>query len=202
MSVATPGLETTAPSRHDRWYAWFIAGVALVASLAVAFLAFPTQGFVDNDRDPYLYGKIARGLLDHGLTRLTRRAASLYPEFIALIYWAGGGNLTVVLIQCLLHASTCVLAFWLGRRFFNARAGLVAGLCCALHPMLVRYVGDLHMEAVLTFLCTLTVWGAVRFHSRPTVANGILLGAVGMITTLTKCRRNGGLAEDVLFEWG
>ena len=52
--------------------------------------------------------------------------------------------------------------------------------------MLVRYVADLHMETFLTFLCMLTVWCAVRFHERPTVANGILLGAAGMIGTLTK----------------
>jgi hypothetical protein len=42
------------------------------------------------------------------------------------------------------------------------------------------------METALTFLCTLTVWCAVRFHRQLTVPNGILLGAVGMVTTLTK----------------
>jgi 4-amino-4-deoxy-L-arabinose transferase-like glycosyltransferase len=81
---------------------------------------------------------------------------------------------------------TCLLAFSLGRRFYNTRTGLLAGLSCALHPMLLRYVGDLHMETVLTFLCTLTVWATVRFHERTTVPNGILLGVVGMVTTLTK----------------
>jgi hypothetical protein len=42
------------------------------------------------------------------------------------------------------------------------------------------------MEALLTFAFTLTVWLAVRFHARPSLANGILLGAVGMATVLTK----------------
>jgi hypothetical protein len=52
--------------------------------------------------------------------------------------------------------------------------------------MLLRYVADLHMETDLTLLCTLTVWCAVRFHDDPSVPNGILLGAVGMMATLTK----------------
>jgi hypothetical protein len=52
--------------------------------------------------------------------------------------------------------------------------------------MLIRYVPDLHMESMLTFLCTLTVWLAVRFHEVPSVKNGIILGIAGMITTLTK----------------
>jgi 4-amino-4-deoxy-L-arabinose transferase-like glycosyltransferase len=122
----------------------------------------------------------------HGLTKLTRRAASLYPELIAVVYRLGGDNLAIVILQCLVYAATCLLVFDLGRRFYNARAGLLAGLFCAFHPMLLRYVGDLHMETVLTFLCTLTVWFAVRFDQRPTISNGVALGAVGMVTTLTK----------------
>jgi 4-amino-4-deoxy-L-arabinose transferase-like glycosyltransferase len=163
-----------------------IVFVALAASLAMVFLVFRAQGFVDASGDPYHYGEIARGFIDHGFTRLTRRAATLYPEFIAIVYRLGAGNLAVELLQCLFHAATCVLAYLLGRRFYNTRTALIAGLLCALHPMLLRYVGDLHMEAMLTFLCTFTVWCAVRFHDQPTTPNGILLGAVGMITTLTK----------------
>jgi 4-amino-4-deoxy-L-arabinose transferase-like glycosyltransferase len=105
---------------------------------------------------------------------------------IASIYRLGGGNLVVVLLQCCLHAGTCLLVFLLGRRLFNARTGLLAAIFCALHPMLLRYVPDLHMETVLTFACMLTIWLAVRFHDGPTLANGVLLGAVGMATVLTK----------------
>jgi hypothetical protein len=52
--------------------------------------------------------------------------------------------------------------------------------------MLLRYVPDLQMETFLTFLCMLTVWCAVRFYDQRTLANGVLLGAVGMVTVLTK----------------
>jgi 4-amino-4-deoxy-L-arabinose transferase-like glycosyltransferase len=182
----SPDSTGRALERRDYQYMAIVGGVALAAALIMVFIVFGAQGMVVNAGDPYGYGEIARGFVDHGFTKLTRRAASLYPEFIAVVYRLGGSDLTVELVQSLLHVATCLLAYSLGRRFYNARTGLLAGLFCAVHPMLVRYVGDLHMEAVLTFLCTLTVWCAVRFHSRPTVVNGILLGAVGMITTLTK----------------
>jgi 4-amino-4-deoxy-L-arabinose transferase-like glycosyltransferase len=104
----------------------------------------------------------------------------------AVVYWLGGDQLAIQLMQCAFHIGTCLLALALGRRLFNARTGLVAGLLCAFHPMLIRYVPDLHMETVLVFLCTLTVWFAVRFHEDPNVKNGIVLGVVGMVTTLTK----------------
>ena len=174
------------PRRRDLRNAQIVGGTALAASLTMVFVFFRMQGVVANEGDPYHYGEIARGLVDHGFTKLTRRAASLYPELIALIYRLGAGNLAVEILQAVLHAGTCLLAFSLGKRFYNARTGLLAGLFCAFHPMLLRYVGDLHMETTLTFLCTLTVWCAVRFHRDPTVPNGVLLGAVGMITTLTK----------------
>lgn len=167
-------------------YAILIGATALAAALVMVFVVFKAQGLVANAGDPYGYGQIARGFVDHGFTTLTRRAASLYPEFIAVVYRFGGDNLAVELFQCLFHTGTCLLAFALGTRLYNARTGLLSGLFCALHPMLLRYVGDLHMETLLTFMCTLTVWCAVRFHREPTVRNGVLLGAVGMIATLTK----------------
>lgn len=179
-----PTLKTE--PNHDARYRAIVAAVAIAASLTMVFGVFRQQSLVANYGDPYGYGEIARGFVQHGFTTLTRRAASLYPELIALVYRLGGNDFAVVLLQCFLHAGTCLLVFSLGRRLFNARTGLFAGLLCALHPMLLRYVPDLHMETLLTFLCMLTIWSTVRFHERPTLVNGVILGAVGMITVLTK----------------
>ena len=175
----------TGPNLHVS-YGVIVAAVAMAASLTMVFAAFRLQSFVANTGDPYHYGEIARGFVENGFTKLTRRAASLYPEAIALVYRLGGGDFAVVLLQCLLHVGTCLLAFSLGRHLYNARTGLLAGLFCALHPMLLRYVADLQMETLLTFLCMLTVWLTVRVYEQPTIVNGILLGAVGMCATLTK----------------
>jgi 4-amino-4-deoxy-L-arabinose transferase-like glycosyltransferase len=170
----------------DLKYRAIIAAVALGASLLMVLGVFRLQSLVANAGDPYSYGQIARGFVQHGFTTLTRRAASLYPELIALVYRLGGNDFAVVLLQCCLHVGTCLLVFSLGRRLYNARTGLLAGVFCALHPMLLRYVPDLHMESLLTFLCMLTIWLTVRFYEKTTVANGVLLGAVGMVTVLTK----------------
>lgn len=164
-----------------------VVGVAaVVSSLSMVFGVFRLQSLVDNAGDPYHYGEIARGFVAHGFTTLTRRAASLYPEWIALVYRLGGTDRAVVLLQCGLYAATCLLVLSLGRRLYNERTGLIAGLLCAVHPMLLRYVADLHMETFLTFLCVLTVWCAVRFYEDRTIANGMILGAAGMLGTLTK----------------
>jgi 4-amino-4-deoxy-L-arabinose transferase-like glycosyltransferase len=173
------------PSQHTK-YAVIVAVVATAAALLTVLVFFLSQNLGLEATDPYGYGQIAREFAEHGFTKLTRRAASLYPELIAVVYRFGGSDYVVIFVQCLFHAATCVLAFGLGLRIYNARTGLLAGLFCALHPMLLRYVPDLHMESLLTLMCTLTVWTTVRFHDRPTVANGILVGVVGMLATLTK----------------
>jgi 4-amino-4-deoxy-L-arabinose transferase-like glycosyltransferase len=167
-------------------YRLVVGSAALAAALVMVFVVFRQQELVQNTGDPYRYGEIARGFLEHGFDKLTRRAASLYPHLLAVIYFLGGGQLAIQLVQSAFHVGTCLLAFALGNHLFNARTGLLAGMACAIHPMLIRYVPDLHMESMLTFLCTLTVWFAVRFHEEPSVKNGIVLGAVGMVTTLTK----------------
>ena len=134
-------------SEHNK-YAAVIAAVATAAALLMVLLFFQFQNLVVNAGDPYDYGKIARGFVEHGFTKMTRRAASLYPEFIAVVYRLGGSDYVVILLQCLFHAATCVLVFRLGLRIYNARTGLLAGLFCAFHPMLLRYVPDLHMESL------------------------------------------------------
>lgn len=175
-----------APETEVARYRLIVAGAALVAALVMIFFVFREQSLVASGGDPYGYGRIGRGFLEHGFDKLTRRAASLYPHLLAVVYWLGGGQTAIQLLQSAFHVGTCLLAFALGNRLFNSRTGLLAGLACAFHPMLIRYVPDLHMESALTFLCTLTIWFAVRFHERPTLENGILLGVVGMLTTLTK----------------
>lgn len=180
-----------------RWHVWLVAGVALAAALFMVFVVFRRQSLVDNVGDPYEYGKIARGLAAEGFTKLTRRAASLYTSFLSVVFGLGGSNGAIQLIQSAMHAGTCSLVYVMARRWFTPRAGLMAGLFCAIHPMLLRYVPDLHMETWLAFFFTATVWSAMRFYERPTIVNGALLGAIGTITTLSK-----GVALPVLATYG
>src|ERR1700751_2394218 len=95
-----------------------VAAAAIgVALLTVVFFHFQNLGV--ETTDPYGYGKIAHGFVEHGFTKLTRRAASLYPEFIAVVYGLGGSEHVIIFLQCLFHAATCVLVYWLGLSIYN-----------------------------------------------------------------------------------
>jgi 4-amino-4-deoxy-L-arabinose transferase-like glycosyltransferase len=163
-----------------------VAGVALAAALVMVLLAFRAQGLVANVGDPYDYGKIAHGFVEHGFDKLTRRAAMLYPHVLAVFYWFGASDRAVQYFQVLLHTASCVLVFIIGRHLFNTRTGLLAGLATAMHPMLLRYVADLHTETLLVFLSVLMTWCTIRFYDEPTLKNGFFCGVIGATAALAK----------------
>jgi 4-amino-4-deoxy-L-arabinose transferase-like glycosyltransferase len=165
--------------------------VALFVGLVMVFGVFPSQSFVRDAADPYSFGEMGKslargeGFLEHGT--LLKRRAPLYPMALGGIYFLFGDQPVLVqLLQVLLFAGTCVLVFDMGRRMFNVRTGVIAAALCAGHPLMLRYVPDLHVETLLTFLFTLTIWCTVRFYDRPTLGRGIALGAAGAAAALTK----------------
>jgi 4-amino-4-deoxy-L-arabinose transferase-like glycosyltransferase len=158
----------------------------LLTSLVMVILGFRAQGSLTTAADPYAYGKIAHGLVEHGFDKVVRRAAMLYPHILWGIYALGGNDFVVMMLHIVMHTGTCALAFIIGRHLYNERTGAIAGLLVAFHPMLLRYINELHTETLLAFLYTLIVWLAIRFYDRPSVRNGIILGAVGMLGVIAK----------------
>ncbi|NIP87451.1 MAG: GlcNAc transferase, partial [Planctomycetales bacterium] len=52
-----------------------------------------------------------------------------YPYLLAGIYWVFGFSLTAVrFVQAILGGATCSLTYVLGRRLFDRRVGLAAGI--------------------------------------------------------------------------
>jgi 4-amino-4-deoxy-L-arabinose transferase-like glycosyltransferase len=181
---------TDAVRAPPRWGARIFL-LALALGLLMVFVVFGSQSMVSNRFDPYFFGEmgksLARGEGFAAYGSLIKRRAPLYPMAIGAIYSLFGERPVLVQIfQCLLLAGTCALVYDLGRRIFNQRTAIVAGVACALHPMMLRYVPDLHLETMFTFLCTLMVWSMVRFSEDPSGRNGALTGAVAGLASLTK----------------
>ena len=164
----------------------FVAAVALLTSLI-----FWARGSTDSGVDPYFFGEMGRSIANGdgfaGFGSLITRRAPLYPIMLGGIYAVvGDDDRTALLVHCVLFVGTAVLAYDLGRRLFNQRTGAIAGLLVAVHPLLLRYVSSLHLETLLTFLVTLTVWSTVRFYFDRSMVNGALVGLAAALTTLTK----------------
>jgi 4-amino-4-deoxy-L-arabinose transferase-like glycosyltransferase len=163
---------------------------SLLVSLVVVFVIFPSQSLVSNQHDPYEFSAlghaIARGEGFHG--QLLGRRAPLYPMLLGTIYFVFGDHEWLVqVVQCLMLAGTCLLVRDIAIRVYgSARAGLIAGLVCAVHPSFLRYVPDFHLEMLLTFLVTLMVWFSVRFRQKPSYARALTFGIATGAVSLTK----------------
>jgi 4-amino-4-deoxy-L-arabinose transferase-like glycosyltransferase len=166
-----------------------VFGLALAVALCVVFFVFHSQNLVDSRPDPYsfsLFGRrIARGEGFEG--ELFGRRGPFYPMVIGAIYWLFGEHEVLIqLMQCLAFAGTAVLAWDIGRQMYNGRTALFAGLLCAFHPSLLRYVPDFHLETFFTLLFTFSIWLSLRFYEQPSPINGALFGFVSGLTSLTK----------------
>jgi 4-amino-4-deoxy-L-arabinose transferase-like glycosyltransferase len=188
---ARPTISREAPSANVWRTPVVLFLVATALGLLIVFVGFRLQGLVDTKFDPYYFGAMGKSIA-HGdgfapFGNLIQRRAPLYPLMIAAIYYLFGEQPTLVYIaQVLLLAGTSVLVYDIGRRTFNVRTGVIAALLCSFNPMLLRYVGDLQLETLLTFLMVACVWAAVRFYNRPTVRMGVMLGGTAALASLTK----------------
>lgn len=185
-------MERKNPDRaRTGWKAFVVPLAGLCTSLLVVIVLWRTQALVDSRPDPYLFSAMGEALVrGEGFTNfgsLLHRRTPGYPLFIAALYSVFGIRVVAVqLAQCLLFTGTCWLAQDIGARIYSARVGLFAGLLCAVHPSLLRYVPDLHLETLLTFLFTLSVWLSCRFYEKPTSQRGAALGIVWGLASLTK----------------
>ena len=186
--------EAAPTLRVARWsvpWAWVVFAFALGTGLLMGFVVFRVQSLVDQNTDPYFFGDMGKSIADgngfEGFGSLITRRAPLYPIVIGGVYAVFGDHQKlIVLLHVLMFSGTCVLAYDMGRRLFNHRTGVIAGFVCALHPLLLRYIPNLHLETQLTLLITLTAWLTIRFYERPTVAAGALVGLASGAAALTK----------------
>jgi 4-amino-4-deoxy-L-arabinose transferase-like glycosyltransferase len=190
-SVGTEVPVAAADTRRPIPWGWVVFGLAIATGLAMAFVVFRFQSLVDPNTDPYQFGamgrSVARGDWFEGFGSLITRRAPLYPLVLGgLFYVFGDHDRLVFVFHSFLFAGTCVLVFDMGRRLFNRRTGIIAGVVCALDPMLLRYIPSLHLETQLTFLFTLMLWTMVRFYERSTVFRGVQVGVVAGLAALTK----------------
>jgi tetratricopeptide (TPR) repeat protein len=108
--------------------------------------------------------------------------APLYPYSLALVYLVSKGSyLAPRLVQFVLGGLTCAITFNLARRYFGLLAGAVAGLACAVYPVLIYFDGELLTENlfILLSMAGLTLLEMARRRQRLGIwfAAGLALGA-------------------------
>ena len=128
-----------------RRFAWLVFGLALVVRLAYLYESSDNPTFTTPIMDSADYDSLARSLVDGGKPSTSLFWQSVfYPLFLFAAYGLTGSSIVAAkLIQAVIGAATCVLAYRLGRIVFDLRTGILAGIITALCGPLVFFEGEL-----------------------------------------------------------
>jgi hypothetical protein len=172
-------------------YQWAAAlfGLHLGLSLLFCFVISPRLGDATSGLDPDGYGQAGETWYLSGRFDAIDKAP-LYPGFVALVAWLGGGYrlAAVQTAQCLLSALACVLLYMLFRRTLDRNEGMArtAGLLCAIYPMTIWYTPRLWTETFLTFGIALYTLALFKLLQEPAWLPAILCGCCAGFIALSK----------------
>ena len=108
-----------------------------------------------------------------------------HPLFLGGVYRVFGvAALPARLLQILLGAGTCVLAWGLGRRLVSERVGLLAGLMVAFYGPLIAQEGELLPTTWEAFW--LTAWLFLLVSRRAGIFHDVLVGLAAALLVLTR----------------
>jgi len=82
----------------------------------------------------------------------------VYPFFLAAVFFFKAGSILLVRIaQALVDSFTCIVIYFIAKRIFDRRAGMLAALLTALYPYFIYNTGDILKETLFTFLISLSI---------------------------------------------
>ncbi len=132
--------------------------------------------------DAFSYNEWAKNIIQNSwLGDKVFYQAPLYPYFIALIYKIFGIKLFAVrIIQVLMGSATCLLYYYISKKIWGVRAGVIASLLATFYSIYIFYV-PLHLKPTLYIfletLCILLL--CLCFYEKKKryfIASGVLLG--------------------------
>ncbi|MFH1335025.1 MAG: glycosyltransferase family 39 protein [Candidatus Zixiibacteriota bacterium] len=126
--------------------------------------------------------------------------APLYSYFLAAVYKLFGHNyFTIRLIQFILGSLSCILVYLLGRKVFNKRVAIIAGVMASLYGVLIYYEGELLLPVLEVFLNLLFLFACIKAREKTSYKlwflSGLLLGLSALV------RPNILLVGAALFLW-
>ncbi|HEX6974982.1 MAG TPA: tetratricopeptide repeat protein, partial [Vicinamibacterales bacterium] len=111
--------------------------------------------------------------------------APLYPYFLAVLFKLFGHSLHAVrIVQSVLGAVSGVGVAWAGRRFFDERVGIMAGVLLALYAPAIFFDGLIQKSSLDLFLIAMLLALLGEFHARGgmrwIVIAGVALGLLAL----------------------
>jgi len=161
--------------------------------LLIVFFAFILRFFVAVNTeviavDSVEYIRLAKAFSSGDyMGALDVRRPPLYPALIGLAsFVVPDFEFAGRLVSLVFGALTAVLVYFLGRRVFDEKTGLVAAAFVAAHPYMLRYSGDVLTEALYYFLVAIVALLGLKAVIEKSPLIMFLAGIAGAFAYLTK----------------
>jgi 4-amino-4-deoxy-L-arabinose transferase-like glycosyltransferase len=159
-------------------------GVVAVLLLALAVRAWYlyyystlpdwTQLTVDNYYHHHWAQSIAGGNI---LGDTTYFRAPFYVFCLGLLYALWGSSLWVArLFGLAVGMASVMMTYLMGKRFFNARVGLIAALIQSVYPIVIYFEGELLLDPLFMLLLQLFVHRLLIWHENKSVKSALCAG--------------------------
>lgn len=110
-----------------------------------------------------------------------------YPLFLGVVYRVTGSSIVwAKILQALIGAATTVLTFFLGRRLFDVRVGVLAGLGVALYGPLLFFDAELLATGWAAFWSVALILLLLRAGRSDRLWPFLALGSAGALAAMTR----------------
>ena len=171
------------------WAASWIVELTLVLCLSAALRAYVLWNTPIIAKDGMLYVGIAR-MINHGLWLDLVGDWFLFNPYPALIAWLQRWGLSFDFSGQLISATASTLAVWplylWCRRAFDQQVALLAALTYALHPVMLRFSGQVLREGLYWGLMLWSVYAFWQAAQQRTWWRYVVAGLITTAATLTR----------------
>lgn len=172
--------------------------VALLLRVLFVLTFGQEQRLYDSLNDQVIYLDIAHNLAagnGYAVTNpiFTASAGPTSIEAPGMSYFLAGmlrlfgeSYLPIRLVQAVLGALICVVAYWIGVRTIGQRPAILGGFILAVYPTLIMFVRPLMPETLSILLMALAVLWTLRLLDQLSVVNGVVAAVFWALAYLTR----------------
>ena len=155
--------------------------LALAVRLVYLYQSSANPSFNCPVIDSETYDNIARALAGgQGMSDKFFWQSFFYPFFLSIVYYLGSPSVLLAkIVQAILGSLTCVLTYQLGKKIFNHKIGIAAGIITCLYGPMIFFDGELVAACWAGFWAVVLMLLLIKCASKFSIGLYALLGLCG-----------------------
>ena len=185
---AVPDKSTSSPGKIELWIVLGIFFLALFVRYFYLYESSANPTFEAPISDAMTYHELACKLADgQGMTTEFFWQPLFYPLFLTVVYYFSDLSIFCVKnVQVILGCFTCVLTYFLAKRLFGRRAGILAAVMVSLYGPLIFFESELLAAGWASFWSVVLILLFLKARDTKGLLVCFFLGVCGALGIITR----------------